>query len=126
MIDVEKQVAHWRKGANDALDDAQYLILGGRITLGLFAIHLALEKAIKAHVIKKTNKMPPRIHNLLSLAQLISLPLSAEQERLLAALNAFNIRGRYPDMPGESPSFADAQTVLERAKEMFEWLMKRL
>lgn len=80
MFDIKKQVNLWHKGAKESLDDAQYLIKDGRVTLGLFALHLALEKAVKALVIKKTEEIPPRIHNLLTLADLASLTLTPEKE----------------------------------------------
>jgi len=95
-IDIDKHVARWREDALSSLDDGRYLITGKRVELGLFSIHLALEKAIKAHVVKNTKELPPRIHNLLSLAALASLTLTPEQERLLAKLNTFNIRAAIP------------------------------
>ena len=61
-LDVEKQVTYWREGALATWGDALYLLRGKRIMLGLFAVHLALEKAVKAHVVKKTGKLPPKIH----------------------------------------------------------------
>ncbi|MBU4226104.1 MAG: HEPN domain-containing protein [Chloroflexi bacterium] len=125
-IDIDKHVARWREDALSSLDDGRYLITGKRVELGLFSIHLALEKAIKAHVVKNTKELPPRIHNLLSLAALASLTLTPEQERLLAKLNTFNIRGRYSDVPMEKPTLAQAESIFKHAKEVFEWLVEQL
>ena len=50
MVDVEKLVTHWRNGALSSWDDALYLLEGKRVMLGMFAVHLALEKALKAHL----------------------------------------------------------------------------
>jgi len=41
-----------------------------RIQFGLFFVHLALEKVVKAHVWRAKQKMPPHIHNLIRLAEL--------------------------------------------------------
>ena len=125
MFDIEKHVDLWKEGAKESLDDARYLINGGRVTLGLFALHLALEKAIKAQIVEKTKEMPPKIHNLLTLANVIPLTLAPEQERLLIELNTFNIRGRYPDMETKTVSRKQAESTLNQAKDVFEWLMRQ-
>jgi HEPN domain-containing protein len=124
MFDLNKQVIFLKEGAKESFDDAQYLIKGNRVSLGLFAVHLALEKAIKVYVIEKTKEMPPRIHNLLTLANLASLELTPEQERLLIELNTFNIQGRYPDVETKAPSKSQVESIFNRAKDVFEWLMR--
>lgn len=63
---------------------------------------------------------------MLTLAALASITLNAEQERLLAELNTFNIRGRYSDIPVEPPSLEQAGSILKRAKEMYQWLVAQL
>jgi HEPN domain-containing protein len=122
-INVEKQVAYWRDGALSTWDDALYLIKGKRIMLGLFAIHLALEKVVKAHVIRKTSKLPPKIHNLIRLSELAGLDLSIEHRKVLAEINEFNIEGRYSDMLPPPVTSEDASFYLKRAKGTFEWLV---
>jgi HEPN domain-containing protein len=72
MINVEKQVAQLRDGALEAWKDADYLIKGKRIWMRLFALHLAIEKALKLHVIKETKDIPPFIHNLPSWQKLLN------------------------------------------------------
>lgn len=94
MLNVEKQISQLRDGAQEAWSDAAYLIKGKRVWLGLFAVHLAIEKAIKAHVIKETKDIPPFIHNLSKLAETANLNLNKKQKDLLADLNPYNIRGR--------------------------------
>lgn len=49
MINIEKQIAHWRNGAEEDWSVAQELIERGRVRHGLFFAHLALEKMLKAH-----------------------------------------------------------------------------
>jgi len=126
MINVEKQVNQLRSGALEAWDNAAYLIKGKRIWLGLFALHLAIEKAPKAHVIKETKDVPPFIHNLPKLAEAANLDLSERQKNLLADLNPYNICGRYQEELGSPPPMSEVKALMKRAKEMFEWLMKRL
>jgi HEPN domain-containing protein len=93
-IDVEKHIAYWRDGALESWTDAEHNIKGGRIAFGLFAVHLTIEKALKAHVLKNRKKLPPTIHNLISLANLAGLKLTSQQLQLFGELNPLNIEGR--------------------------------
>ena len=54
-FNAEKHIARLREGAEQVLSDALYLAKDKRIFLSLFAAHLAVEKAIKAHVVKDIN-----------------------------------------------------------------------
>lgn len=126
MLNVEKQISQLRDGALEAWSDAAYLIKGKRIWLGLFALHLAIEKAIKAHVIKETKDIPPFIHNLSKLAESANLKLNNKQRNLLADLNPYNIRGRYQESLGTPPPVSEVKAMLKQAKELFEWLIKTL
>lgn len=122
-VDVEKQVAHWRKGADEAWDAAVDLInKDRRIQFGLFFVHLALEKVIKAHVWRVKQKMPPHIHNLSRLAEIAELTVEVDDKKVLAEINEFNIEGRYSDLLGPPISLQDARGYLRRAKGTFEWL----
>jgi len=125
-FDVNAQVEHWLEDALSSWDDAQFLMEGDRIIFGLFAVQLALDKLIKAHLIKATEDIPPRIHNLLTLASLAALALTPEQELLMAELNTFNIRGRYSGTPMEQPTKAQAASMFKKAKEVFKWLIELL
>ena len=50
MIDIAKQIAYWRVGAEEDWVVAQKLVADESIRHGLFFAHLALEKILKAHV----------------------------------------------------------------------------
>lgn len=122
-FDIEKRVAHWRIGADEAWEAAVDMInKDRRIQFGLFFVHLALEKIIKAHIWRVREKVPPHIHNLIRLAELAELPLSDKNKKVLAEINEFNIEGRYSDLLGPPISFQDARGYLRKAKGTFEWL----
>lgn len=125
-IDIEKQIAYWREGALESWKDAEYNIKGGRIAFGLFAVHLTIEKALKAHVVKNTKKLPPTIHNLISLANLAGMKLTSQQMQLFAELNPLNIEGRYPGNIGKALTKSEAESIAKRTKVALEWLIKRL
>lgn len=54
IFDVEKHVAYWREEALDSWKDVVHNINGARIQIALFSTHLAVEKILKAHVVKRT------------------------------------------------------------------------
>lgn len=96
MIDIDKQIVHWRDGAKEDIEVARELVARGRNRHGLFLAHLALEKVLKAHVCRHTRDLAPRIHSLVRLAELASIKPNKEQLDTLAEMNAFNLEGRYP------------------------------
>ncbi|MBM3151298.1 MAG: HEPN domain-containing protein [Chloroflexi bacterium] len=123
MLDVEKNVAHWRKGATEAWEAADDLInKDRRILFGLFFVHLALEKIIKAHVWRVKEDAPPRIHNLVRLAELAGLTLDDTNKNILSEINEFNIEGRYSDLLMPPPTLAEARRYMQRAEGVFQWL----
>ena len=126
MIDIARQVAYLRDGAHEDWVVAQDLIAQGRARHALFFAHLAIEKALKAHVCRQTNDLAPRLHNLIQLADLGDVHPSEDYEDVLAEMNAFNLEGRYPDMLTPPPSEAEARDYLTRAEEVLQWLLNQL
>ena len=125
-LDIEKHIAYWREGALECWKDVEHSMKGSRISLAMFSAHLAIEKAVKAHVVKHTKKHPPMIHNLLALASLAGLDLSSQQRMLFAELNPMNIEARYPGNIRKVISKQEAQAIAKRTKVALEWLIKQL
>ena len=125
MIDIEKQVAYWRKGAAEDWSAAQQLVKTRKTRHGLFFARLALEKLLKAHVCRQTKDLAPPIHNLIRLGQLSGLVLNQKQMDVLAEMNAFNIEGRYPESLAQAPSVTEAKAYLSRTKGVMQWLTKQ-
>jgi HEPN domain-containing protein len=125
-MDMAKQIAHWRRGAEEDWEVARELVELNRIRHGLFLAHLALEKMLKAHVIRMTQAPAPKIHNLARLSELSGLHLTEELEDTLADMNVFNIEGRYAEMMTPSPSREMADAIMLRVKEAIEWLILQL
>jgi len=92
----------------------------------MFFAHLALEKLLKAHICKKTEKLAPKIHNLVRLAEIAQLPLKSEDIDTLAEMNEFNLEGRYPITFVSPPTKKESQAYTKRAKGIFEWLTQKL
>jgi HEPN domain-containing protein len=126
-FDIQKQVIYWRDGAIEAFDAAQDMILRDkRILFGLFFVHLSLEKILKAHISRQTRGFPPRIHNLIRLAEIAEIVMDDEQIRILSSLNEFSLEGRYPENWTEPPSLEQAKVYLERSRKVFQWLTNLL
>ena len=96
-MDVQKQVEYWEKSAEDDFAAAQSLLEKGHLRHCLFFAHLALEKMLKARVTRQTEDIPPRIHNLVRLAEIGCLKLKAERENFLREFGVYQLEGRYPD-----------------------------
>ncbi|NEN24359.1 HEPN domain-containing protein [Cryomorpha ignava] len=108
MIDVKKQIAYWINGAEDDLVTAALLIREKRILHGLFFCHLVIEKAIKAHVVKTSEEVAPKSHNLVYLSEKAGLELNEENQIFLGILMKYQLQGRYPDY---NPMLPDISTV---------------
>lgn len=124
-LDVDALVSDWKADSLSSWDDARYLIEDKRITLGLFALHLSLEKILKTHIIKQTRVLAPKIHDLVRLAQLAQVDLSSEQIDFLSRMNFYAIHGRYLGAKFPIPSQQTAKEYLYIAKELVEWLAKQ-
>ena len=125
-FDVLGLVAEWKADALGSWDDARYLIDDKRVTLGLFALHLSLEKILKTKIIKETGVLAPKIHDLARLAQLGNLKLSTERLDFLSQMNFYAIHGRYIGAKFPIPSQTMAMEYLQTAKEIILWLAEQL
>ncbi len=124
-LDIPKQVDYWRRSAAEDLKAANELIKVDHIRHGMFFVHLALEKALKASVCETTQDVPPRIHDLVRLAVIAGIQLSEEQINFLAEINPFNLEGRYPEYEIPGISRAKAQTYFAQCKDFVLWLTNR-
>ena len=125
-ISVDKQIKYWRKGAEENIATARYLLKGKMSKEALFFVHLAIEKALKGLVVKAIKDVPPYSHDLPLLAERAKLDCPQEIVDLFAILNDYNIQARYPDMERSSPSLDYAQGILKRSEEALKWLINRL
>ncbi len=94
----EEHITYWLESADHDLDTAESLFQSEKYDWCLFLAHLVLEKTLKAmYVAANEDNIPPRIHNLVRLAEVSSLDLSEEQRIFLDEVNDFNLEVRYPD-----------------------------
>ncbi len=126
MVNVQKQIDYWIKGAEDDIVTAELLIRERRTLHGLFFCHLVIEKAIKAHVVKATGDIAPRSHNLIYLSDNIGLQFDEETSIFLGILMRYQLQGRYPDYNPILPDIQTVQAYLEKTKKLMQWLKEKL
>ena len=129
MIDVDKEITYWCEVARKDLQFAGRLIAREdeeEILYSFFFLHLTLEKAFKAHIVKQTKRLPPKIHNLLVLAEMGEVSLSEERNDFCGRINLYNIEARYPNLSIPTPTLERAKEYFEQTKELMEWLIKQL
>lgn len=126
MLNIPKQIEYWVKTAEEDFEVGSNLVETGKIRHGLFFIHLAVEKILKACVCKNLKKTPPKIHNLIYLYELAGLEESTERQDALEALNRFCLEGRYPEQWPAIPDIKEAKRYLKIAEQLTEWLKKQL
>lgn len=129
-MDVEEHVNYWLDSANNDLGAAEQLFLSARYDWCLFIGHLVVEKTLKAFfVYRNDSKIPPKIHNLLKLAEASDLSLTEKQKLFLDEVNDFNLEVRYPEYRSEfyricTKEFAEGYFV--RIKEFASWLASQI
>jgi HEPN domain-containing protein len=127
-FDTEKEVAYWKDRAVKDLQFAGRLIgYNEEETLYcFFYFHLTIEKALKAHVVRQTKNLPPKVHNLLVLAEIGNVKMTQEQLDFCGRINRYNLEARYPNLAIPAPTLEKAKEYFEQTKELMEWLIKQL
>lgn len=97
-MNKEEHIKFWNESAEESWNSAIYLAGGKHYSLSLFALHLSLEKLLKALWIKESiTDTPPYTHDLQKLCDELRLEISFEDYDFLSIINSWNIRGPYPD-----------------------------
>jgi len=125
----EALVEHWRETASRDYVTMQHLFDSGDYHWCLFMAHLVIEKLLKACYVRHVGAQPPRIHDLLRLAELANIKPDSEQRHALDKLTTFNIAARYPDVKQRFYQTATKRfsaTQMQVVERMCEWLHKIL
>lgn len=95
---MDEKVLFWVSEAKDNLETALILYEKNKFIESAFFCHLAIEKMLKAFYIREKTDTPPKIHNLIVLAErsLLLKDLNESQLDFLSELNTFQLEGRYP------------------------------
>lgn len=121
---------YWMEQAVYDLETAKAMQQTGRYLYVGFMCQQTVEKALKA-VIAKTGVFPPKIHDLLRLAELGRLgdSLSDDQNRLLDELHPLSIESRYPshkEMLMKTLNKSTCAHYITRTEMMLQWIKGKL
>lgn len=122
-MDSEQHIHYWHTSAQEDWRAAEHLAVSGMFRHALFFAHLALEKALKGHIYRDQREVPPRIHNLVRLAELTKMKFDELQRDILSEMTDFNLSGRYPEMTDSQYTAQEAEAYLSRAREVLQWLI---
>ena len=128
-FDVDKTVNYWLTCAAYDVETAAAMLEKERYPYALFFGHLALEKLLKAFVVKITGNHAPVTHSLTLLSSKLPVILPEEYERLLRDYKRFNLETRYPDVDMTvyrecTPDFT--RDTLGKMREIYTWLRAKL
>jgi HEPN domain-containing protein len=126
---MDPDVQDWLRIAESDVTSAEVLHDARQELNAIFFLQQAVEKTLKAVLIKRTSLMPPRIHNLPELAGRCELKLAREQERLLKDLTVSYIDSRYPEQWGSAPPEISSEKtgrLIMESKEFIAWLKQKL
>ena len=127
---MKKETENWLKIAKNDLKVAEALFKEG-LYLGVIEhSHAVLEKVLKGIIVERSNKNPPKIHNLLELVSLALIEnLEADMKKLLQELDIKYIAVRYPedvDYLQKSLPKETVHNILSRVREVFKCLEKNI
>jgi len=125
-MDIKKQIEYWISTAEDDIETSEILIAKDKILQGLFFCYLCIEKVIKANMVRCTEQVPPKVHNLSYLLEKTDLTLSEVQLLFCDTLMYYQLEGRYPEFYPKVPSKTKSEEILQQTKELFQWLKAKL
>jgi HEPN domain-containing protein len=116
--EIGAKVNFWRAEARQALQVAEDLFRLGHYLEALFFGHLALEKLLKAKIVRAIKRDPLYSHDLIILAKYAKLKLNEEDSDFLARVNIYNIRARYQDYKKSLYKRANKQFTKEELRKI--------
>lgn len=126
MINISKQIDYWRKTSEGDVETAEILVKSGKYIEGMFFCHLSIEKIIKALVVKKTEEIPPKWHDLFNLCELAHVEYTEEQQSFMQILMKYQLEGRYPEYYPKAPAVEKINDYLYKTKELLQCFSKML
>jgi len=128
---MSERVEYWLKLCEEDLLTARALFQSERYLHMGFYCHMIAEKGLKAVVAKKTNELPPKIHDLEKLAirgDVFGI-MSDEQKLLLRTLMPMQIETRYPDEEETQVpelTLTSSEQLLKETEDFLCWIRQQL
>ena len=119
----------WAAQARYDIETAKAMFDTGRYLYVLFCCQQAVEKMLKALIARRTRTLPPRLHNLMRLAEVAALTVPEDTAHLFRRLTDFYIASRYPEEIEEaawSVEVSQMQQTYVATEEALRWLSAML
>jgi HEPN domain-containing protein len=128
-FDVKKTVSYWVEGAEYDLGVANAMFKARKYPYALFMGHLALEKLLKALVVKKKRAHAPFSHSLPYLLERSGIKMPELMKVRLSEFMEFHLEARYPDASRAfyrkcTKGYTDAR--FKEIKEVYKWIKTKL
>jgi HEPN domain-containing protein len=129
-MDMEEKFIYWLDHAQYDLDTADVMYQGGRWLYVVFMCQQSVEKLCKGLYLLYIDDNVPRIHDIGNLVRRfedkLTEPVPEDSFNFFDRLTNFYLNDRYPEyqqnisgmVSGES-----AKAVLDKTKEVFQWLL---
>lgn len=121
----DEHLKYWLNSAEKSFQVAQDNFKLKHYNWCLFFCHLTLERILKGLAVKRANKSPLPIHNLVRLAKQARLALSPDQTSDFEEISSFNIEARYDDLKlsfYKKATKVYTEKWLNKCQEYFQWL----
>ena|SRR3989344_3836374 len=113
----------WLSEAHAKRKDAEAALQCKRFSAACFWSQQAAELGLKAVFLLQKNETPPRVHDLIMLANQVHAPAAIKEASMV--LNPAYTSARYIDVTTKPPSKyykkKDAELALDKSKEVLEW-----
>lgn len=128
---MQDKIKYWVEIADYDFDTAIAMLESNRLLYVGFMCHQVIEKMIKAFWSKTLEEPPLKIHTLSRLAEISDLKteMSSEQWDFIIELQPLNIEARYPqykEMLFQKLTPSYCREVLEKTKDLKQWILERL
>ena len=108
---MDKDILYWINLSKYDIDTAKAMLASRRYLYVLFTCQQAIEKMLKALVVKNTGSFPPKIHDLVKLLTIAGIEAPDEKKEFLAKLNYYYLETRYPAELSEISKLIKRQTA---------------
>ena len=128
-FDVDKTINYWVESAEYDFETGKSLLESKKFPYALFFVHLAIEKILKAIVVKNTGEHAPYTHSLILLAKNAKINIKDQTLDQLAEYMEFHIEARYPNEKKDFYKKCSEEFTTNKIDEMdrvYKWLKKEL
>lgn len=125
---MAKGPEEWLRQADYDIETAEFMFNGGRYFYAVFMCHLSIEKALKGLYLKRLQEIPPKTHNLIYLLNKTGIKPEEHIGKFIVKINEATVVTRYPEELSKLQkdfTRTAVKDMLERSKEVLEWIRKQ-